>query len=220
MKGRSYITNARSHSANTGCVKIDVRKFYPSVRSQAVHHFFAERMLCAGDVAGMLTKLLTVDGHLPTGSSSSPILSYFAYEDMFEELAALAKAKGCIMTVYVDDVVFTGEGAGRGLLYDARKVLASYRLHGHKTKLFRPGQPRIITGVAVTKVGMKLPNKRQRRISDDYATYGSLPLGNEKLSAARRLAGRLFEASQIDPSWRPKAEALAAVVENLQRFVK
>jgi len=219
IKGKSYITNASGHSVGTGCVKIDVRKFYPSVRSQAVHHFFLDRMLCTGDVAGILTKLLTVDGHLPTGSSSSPILSYFAYEDMFEALAALAKANGCIMTVYVDDVVFTGTGATRGLLYAARKVFASYRLYGHKTKLFRPGQPRIITGVAVTKEGMKLPNKRQRGIADDLATFDSLPNGREKLVVARRLTGRLFEASQIDPAWRSKAEAMAAERDSLQRII-
>lgn len=220
IKGRSYITNASGHSVDTGCVKIDVRKFYPSIRSQALHHFFLDRILCAGDVAGSLTKLLTVDGHLPTGSSSSPILSYFAYEDMFEALAALAKTNGCIMTVYVDDVVFTGVGATRGLLYAARKVFASFRLHGHKTKLFRPGQPRIITGVAVTKEGMKLPNKRQKSIAEDFATLNALPNGREKLIVARRLTGRLFEASQIDPAWRSKAEAVAAERDNLHRYAK
>lgn len=220
IRGRSYITNASGHSVDTGCVKIDVRKFYPSVRSQAVHHFFLDRMLCSGDVAGILTKLLTVDGHLPTGSSSSPILSYFAYEDMFDALHALAVANGCIMTVYVDDVVFTGKGATRGLLYAARRIFASYRLHGHKTKLFRPGQPRIITGVAVTKDGMRLPNKRQKGIGDDFATFDALPNGRERLIVARRLTGRLFEASQVDPSWRPKAEVMAEERNALQRFAK
>lgn len=220
IKGRSYITNASGHFVDTGCVKIDVRKFYPSVRSQAVHHFFLDRMLCTGDVAGILTKLLTVDGHLPTGSSSSPILSYFAYEDMFEAFAALAEANGCIMTVYVDDVVFTGIGATRGLLYAARKVFACYRLYGHKTKLFRPGQPRIITGVAVTKEGMKLPNRRQKRIADDFATFDALPNGREKLIVARRLTGRLFEASQIDPAWRSKAETMADERDSLYRYAK
>jgi len=218
IRGRSYITNASGHSVDAGCVKIDVRKFYPSVRSQAVHHFFLDRMLCSGDVAGILTKLLTVDGHLPTGSSSSPILSFFAYEDMFDALAKLAASKGCVMTVYVDDVVFTGIGATRGLLYTARKIFSSYRLHGHKTKVFRPGQPRIITGVAVTKEGMKLPNKRQKGIAEDFAVFDALPNGREKLMIARRLTGRLFEASQVDPSWRSKAEMVAAQRDALECY--
>ena len=137
-KGRSYISNAAAHSVEDGCVKIDVRRFYPSARAQAVYHFFRDRMACEGDVAGMLAKLLTVDGHLPTGSSASPIVSYFAYEDLFHELSVLAEACGCKMTVYVDDIVFTGAGATRRLLFEARKAIGKRHLHGHKTKLFRP----------------------------------------------------------------------------------
>lgn len=220
IRGRSYITNASGHTVYEGCAKIDVKKFYPTVRAQAVHHFFRDRMHCTGDVAGILTKLLTVDGHLPTGSSSSPILSYFAYEDMFEALAQLAIKNDCTMTVYVDDVVFTGRGATRSLLYDARRILASFRLHGHKTKLFRPGQPRIVTGVAITRDGMKLPNKRQKGIAEDFEVFDALPIGREKLIVARRLTGRLFEASQIDPSWRPKAEVMAAERDALQRYAR
>ena len=75
-KGRSYITNARDHVGRGELVKIDVEKFYPSVKRAAVFGFFHEEMQCAGDVAGLLARLLTIDGHLPTGSKSSPILSY------------------------------------------------------------------------------------------------------------------------------------------------
>lgn len=218
-KGRSYISNAAAHSVEDGCVKIDVRRFYPSARAQAVYHFFLDRMSCDGDVAGMLAKLLTVDGHLPTGSSASPIVSYFAYEDLFHELAVLAEACGCKMTVYVDDIVFTGAGATRRLLFDARRAIGKRHLHGHKTKLFRPGQPRVITGVVVTNSGLRLPNRRQVRIADDQKLFDALPLGREKLNVARRLTGRLFEASQIDAGWRVRAEAMAAMRDDIQRKI-
>jgi RNA-directed DNA polymerase len=218
-KGRSYISNAAAHSVDDGCVKIDVRRFYPSARAQAVYHFFLDRMACDGDVAGMLAKLLTVDGHLPTGSSASPIVSYFAYEDLFHELAVLAEASGCKMTVYVDDIVFTGAGATRRLLFEARKAIGKRHLHGHKTKLFRPGQPRIVTGVAVTNNGLRLPNRRQVRIAEDQKLFDDLPLGREKLIVARRLTGRLFEASQIDAGWRVRAEAMAALRDDIQRRI-
>ena len=218
-KGRSYISNASVHSVDCGCAKIDVRRFYPSTRAQAVYHFFLDRMACAADVSGMLAKILTVDGHLPTGSSASPIVSYFAYEDLFDELATLAEASGCTMTVYVDDIVFTGAGATRRLLFESRKAIGKRHLHGHKTKLFRPGQPRIITGVAVPSHGLRLPNRRQVRIAADQKLLDALPLGREKLKVARRLTGRLFEASQIDAGWRARAEEMAAQRDALQRQI-
>ena len=44
-------------------------------------------LLLGGRSQALLNQVrLTVDGHLRLGSSSSPILSYFAYEDMFDAL--------------------------------------------------------------------------------------------------------------------------------------
>src|SRR5207248_4085075 len=55
-KGRSYLTNARQHDATLPSVKVDIRKFFPSVRAPAVFHFFRDRMQCQCDVAGLLTR--------------------------------------------------------------------------------------------------------------------------------------------------------------------
>ncbi len=219
IRGRSYISNASQHDANQPTVKIDIRKFYPSTRAQAVFHFFRDRMLCDGDVAGILARLLTVDGHLATGSSASPILSYFAYEDMFAEIEALAVSRGIAMTCYVDDMVFTGPHATRRLIYDVIRIVRRYRLWGHKTKVFKPGQPKVITGIAVTRLGSRLPNKRQKVINDELLSLDGLANDKDRLRVMRRLMGRLYEAAQIDPLWLPKADALAAQKRSLERRV-
>ena len=208
IKGRSYISNADQHGSNHSTVKVDLRKFYPSTRAQAVFHFFRDRMMCDGDVSGILAKLLTCDGHLATGSSASPILSYFAYEDMFAEVESLASVRNCMMTCYVDDMVFTGTGASRQLVYDIIQIVRRYRLWAHKTKLFKPGQPKVITGVAVTRVGSRLPNQRQLTIKNDLLHLDSAADDKERLIIMRSLIGRLYEAAQIDPSWRSKANAI------------
>ncbi len=217
VKGRSYISNAGQHSAEEPTVKIDVRKFYPSARAQAVFHFFRDRMLCDGDVAGILARLLTVDGHLATGSSASPILSYFAYEDMFFEIEQLALSRNCKMTCYIDDMVFTGDGATRRMIYDLIRIVRRYRLWGHKTKLFYPGQPKVITGVAVTKVGARLPNRRQKTIIDDLRLLDTAVSDAQRLGILRRLHGRLYEAAHIDSSWLPKATAVRDLKRGIER---
>lgn len=219
IKGRSYISNASQHDPNQPTVKIDVRKFYPSIRAQAVFHYFRDRMMCDGDVAGMLARLLTVDGHLATGSSASPILSYFAYDDMFAEIEALAIDRGSEMTCYVDDMIFTGPGATRRMIYDVIQIVRRYRLWGHKTKIFKAGQPKVITGVAVTRVGGRLPNKRQRTINDELSLLDNATNDNDRLKIMRRLLGRMYEAAQVDPSWMPKAEAVAAQKRGLERRI-
>ena len=174
-------------------------------------------MLCAGDVAGVLTHLLTVDGHLATGSSVSPILSYFAYEDMFSEIEAVSRRRDCEMTCYVDDMVFTGPGATRGFLYEIIQVAKRYRLWGHKTKIFKAGQPKVITGVAVTMYGLRLPNRRQQAIAAERSVLKTAGTDEERLSIMPSLIGRLFEAAQVDAAWRPQALRISGSMEDLRR---
>ncbi len=216
MPIHTYISNAKSHPPSQPTVKIDVKKFYVNARGQAVYHFFLERMDCDPRAAGILARLLTVGGHLPTGSSASPIVSYFAYEDMFNELFELAVHRSCKMTVYVDDIVFTGAGATRELLYEAKKIMRKYRLFGHKTKSFRARQPKVLTGVAITEQGPRLPNKRQKSIADDFVLFANMPFGEEKLRCARRLTGKLYEAAQVDNMWKKKADEFASTKQVLE----
>ncbi|NBW07264.1 MAG: RNA-directed DNA polymerase [Caulobacteraceae bacterium] len=204
IKGRSYISNATCHSPDLPSVKVDIKKFYPNTRAQAVFHFFSDRMQCAGDVSGMLAELLTVDGHLATGSSASPILSFFAYEDMFAAIYANARQRGCVMTCYVDDMVFTGKGATPKLIHEVREIARPYRLWTHKTKAFGPGEPKVITGLAVTTSGPRVPNDRKATIITELRRFQGAP-ASTTIELLRTLVGRLHEAAQIDPSWKTKA---------------
>ena len=217
VKGRSYISNAEQHAPDQPTVKADIRAFYQSARAQAVFHFFRDRMHCTGDVSGRIARLLTVDGHLATGSSVSPILSYFAYEDMFGEIENHAIQSKCTMTCYVDDMVFTGPGATRQLIYDLIKIVKNYRLRVHKTKLFMAEQPKVITGVAVTRNGKRLPNRRQQAIAQGYGELRSARTDSERLNIMEKLMGQLFEATQVDPTWQSRALQMRDERQALQR---
>jgi RNA-directed DNA polymerase len=219
-RGRSYISNAQQHADTDPSVKIDIRRFYQSARAAGVFHFFADKMCCEPDVAAVLTKLLTVDGHLPTGGNASPILSYFTYMDMFSEIEAIAKQRNCIMTCLIDDMTFTGPGATRALIYDVRRIIARYRLWGHKTKIFKFGQPKIITGVAVTRIGRRVPNKRQVAIAEDLKSLAAAGSDEERLVILRRVIGRMHEAAQIEPPWRKRADPLLVQRRQIERRLR
>jgi RNA-directed DNA polymerase len=219
-RGRSYITNARQHVGSDPSVKIDIRGFYQSVRAAGVFHFFADKMCCDPDVAAVLTKLLTVDGHLPTGGNASPIISYFTYVDMFSEIERLARERDCVVTCLIDDMTFTGPGATRPLIYDVRRIIARYRLWGHKTKIFKPSQPKIITGVAVTRIGLRVPNKRQVAIAEDLKSLAAAQFDQERLVLLRRVIGRMHEAAQIEPHWRSRADSLVIQRREIERRLR
>lgn len=208
VRGRSYITNAAVHSADSNLVKVDIRSFFPNVTTHAVYLFFAKTMKCRGDVAMLLAKLLTVDGHLPTGSSVSPILSYFAHKPMFDEIAMLASQVDLQFTVYVDDMCLSGEKAVRSVLFQVRGIIAKHGLKSHKCHFFPAGVPRIVTGNALTLDGVRLPHARHLKIKKAFDELDEMVEGPAREKALKALKSRLYEAAQLEPVWGARARSL------------
>ena len=115
-------------------IKIDVKKFFPSVTRAAIFNFFEGPMKCRRDVAGLLAELLTFDAHLPTGSAASPIIAFYAFKPMFCEIELLAKATGLKMTCYVDDVTLSGPRAIKRTVFEIRKIISRHGLKSHKAR--------------------------------------------------------------------------------------
>lgn len=208
IRGKSYVTNATAHRADTNLIKVDIRSFYKNIDRHAVYLFFLNTMLCRQDVAMLLAKLMTVDGHLPTGSPASPILSFFAQKDMFDRIADLANALGLRFTVYVDDMCLSGQMAVRKTLFHVRRIVAQHGLQTHKCRYFPAGVPRVVTGVALTAHGTRLPHERHRKIRDAFANLRELADGNERDQAVLALRSRLFEAGQLEDVWSARAKSL------------
>lgn len=208
VRGRSYITNAKAHSAETDLVKVDIRSFFQNVSTHTVYLFFANTMKCRKDAAMLLAKLLTVDGHLPTGSSVSPILSYFAHKRMFDEIARLADDLGLRFTVYVDDMCLSGDKAVRATLFRVRGIIARHGLQSHKCKYFPSGVPRIVTGNALTRNGIRLPHRRHFKIKEAFDALATMPDGYGREKAFNALLSRLYEAAQLEPIWADRARSM------------
>lgn len=208
VKGRSYITNANAHTADQPCIKLDIKKFFPSSSSHYVHRFFEDVLEYPPDVAFRAKQLLTYDGHLPTGGNASTILSFWAYKPMFDEIAALAKEHQCAFTLYVDDMSITGLFANRMCQQAARKIIARYALRAHKAKAFSPGQPRVLTGIAKTRRGREIPHRRAKSIALLEQEEAAASTAAEKLKLLPTLIGKLSEAAVVDPAWTPRKSAV------------
>jgi RNA-directed DNA polymerase len=208
IAGRSYITNAAAHDMNVPMIKIDVKKFFPSVPRSAVFRFFLDTMRCNREVAGMLANLLTYNGHLPTGGSASPIIAFYAFKPMFDSIEAIARAHDLKMSCYVDDMTLSGARASRRVLQETRLVVASFRLKSHKLKHFAANRPKVVTGVALTRHGLRLPNRRNRAIAEGFAEYRAAQEQETAQKAYNKLIGRMHEAGQIESHWKARARTL------------
>jgi len=190
VRGRSNVDNAAIHRSSTAYRLIDLEDFYPNCSANKVAEFFSKTLECPDDVVAILVKLTTHSGALPQGSPASPILAYFAYKEMWDEITAIAKKVDNKITVYVDDVTISGDKVLGATVWSIKQVLNK---HGHQTKdakeEARQGTPVKVTGVVLHEAKMLMPNALQKKRHDLKKAIETMPPGyeREKLSAA--LAG-------------------------------
>jgi RNA-directed DNA polymerase len=216
VKGKSYLTNARAHDLDAPTIKIDVKKFFPSVPRRAIFRFFEQTLRCRRDAAGILADLLTFDARLATGSSASPILAYYAFKSMFDALAELAERHGLKMTCYVDDITMSGATASRSVLYEAHQIISKSGLKSHKMKAFPGNTPKIITGVCNAPSGERVPNRLHLKIKVGFDQLRNASTGKDAGKILGPLLGRLEAARQIDPAFGARAKTLRAQLKARQ----
>ncbi len=220
FRGRSYITNASVHSINSRIVKIDIRKFFPSAYAGYVYRSFSDIFECSPDVAATIARLTTAFGHLPTGGNSSSMISFFAFKKMFDEINALAIARGLVMSCCVDDMTFSGVGATSHFLNEVRTIVQRYGLRVHKRHCFELAQTKIVTGVALTPKGHRLPNARRKKLHDAYRLFRQECKLHEKVKLGEKLLGRATEAAQVEEQFKPLISKSAQALKEVKLALK
>ena len=220
FRGRSYLKNAHSHDCGVRVAKIDIRGFFPSSSARWVYRCFIEDFQCSKDVAVISTKLLTIAGHLPTGGNASTIVSFYAYKPMFDEVQGLAVASGLTMTCCVDDMTFSGAAATSSFLNEVRKIVQRYGLRTHKVHYFEPRQPKIITGVALTSKGYRLPNIRRKKLHEAFKEFEREGNPKKRVNVGERLLGRATEAAQIETRFQPYVRVAAGMLREAKALAK
>jgi retron-type reverse transcriptase len=206
IKKRSYKTNAEQHVIAENVLKIDIKKFFPSVKFRYIHDFFSSALHCSSDIATILTKLCTVQTvsfgvHLPTGSCLSPLLSFFANRRLFDSVKLLCDQHGCVFTVYIDDMTVSGEKASKELLTQIAIEIHNHGYQYHKIKTYH-GAPAVVTGLVVSKGKLSIPHERIKKIRElrESLLVTKNPSLRSKMLAS--LVGRLSEAEQINPGYK------------------
>ena len=190
VRGRSNIDNAARHRHAKSHRLIDIADFYPNCSANKVSEFFKKTLRCEPDVAAVLVTLTTHEGALPQGSPASPILAYFAYKDMWDEISSIAVSASNTITVYVDDITISGEKVLGQTVWDIKQEL---RKHGHKTKdakeEARIGTPVKVTGVVLRDQDMLLPNAQHQKRHELKTALERMQVGPERDKLAAAIAG-------------------------------
>lgn len=227
IKGRSYIDNAKCHvgEERRNLFKIDLTAFFPSISRETVFRFFVDDLRCSSDVAEILSNLTTIDldkatvkdvgsvnrflikknvtcrNHLISGSPSSQIMCYLVNHKMFDEMQTIAERYGAMMTIYVDDVVFSS--VNRISCQFRRKIFQivqkyGYQVSDQKVKLYGKMSSKLVTGVIIDSDGQPtVKNSLRLKIIKKYEYLRDNP--DDEL-ARKQLSGMLNAARQVQPN--------------------
>jgi Reverse transcriptase (RNA-dependent DNA polymerase) len=199
-RGRSYADNGYEHIGYHPLAKTDIDRFYPSTTRDMVKKMFIDQFKCAKDVAGYLTDICCYQqNHLPTGSSISGYIAYFANKPLFDKVYELAKSNGCTFTLYVDDLTFSGRFATGKLIYQVRKLIRNSGLNAKrsKTKVFTAYAVKEVTGNIVRGNNLLLPNRRHKNIYETKQALAVTTNQKEILRLYKKLNGQIKEFAQI-----------------------
>ena len=222
-KGKCYIDNGMKHIQSNYFLTIDIKKFYDNCEREYVFRFFKDKLMMAGDLAGICTDIVTYEGGIPTGCPTSQILAFYAYEDMFKEISGVASENGCVFSVYVDDMTFSSEEAF-GVNRLRSEVDQKLRKYGHKPKYqkikyYTKGQSVPITGTIVTKNHeLKVPNRLQKKVYDGFQEVkllGDSPLSQAEQKKLNSLKGRIQASRNIEQGKFPEIRRITNLINSI-----
>lgn len=215
--GYSNVTNAKAHIGIYPVLTTDIKSFFPSTTRKMVFDFFYEKLLCSPDVADILSYLCTFNGHIPTGSRISMPLAFWANYKMFDELHTLSKSKDITMTVYVDDVTFSGKNVNDIFKYNCVSIISRHNHTAHpvKTILYKFNQPKLITGVIVFGNDIKIRNKQHEKLFNDLELWKLSTSNEDKLKLEKKILGRLYSLSTIDGTYLDKARTFTHAMSSV-----
>lgn len=220
-KGATVVDAIRPHAQSSAFFQGDIQRFFDCISSADARRAILASSAPIEDLeryVDRIVELTTVDGRLPIGFATSPLLSNScmkAFDDLFEALCA---ERRWIYTRYADDIIVSAghrnelrevEGVLVGSLRDT--VGSAYSLRGEKTKYTSKGRNIQILGMSLLPngritIGRQLREKVETQLHfylSDRARLTQVFNGDPE-AGLQRLSGYICHIKSADPEYLEK----------------
>lgn len=199
--------NARFHRKQRIVMAVDIKNFFPSIKSGYILSFF----LSLGynmPTAVILTRLCCLRESLPQGAPTSAYLSNLVMRTFDDNISKYCTKSKIRYTRYADDLTFSGDFDIASLLYfiDRELKYLSLRRNPQKLKIMRSRDRQTTTGVVVNEkqqlsreYRMKLRQEVhyiQKFGLDDHLAH----IGESRSNYVAHLIGKIEYALFINPN--------------------
>ena len=171
LKKKSIKENARFHKRQEILLSLDVKKFFDSITSDKVYKVFSS-LGYQEDIVVMLTNLCCLNGCLPQGAPTSPIISNIILKKFDDEVGKFTNEKKIRYTRYADDMTFSGDfNPGQIISFVKNRLYElGLKLNEEKTRTRKKSQRQEVTGIVVNEK-MQLPKSVRRKDSSGNILY-------------------------------------------------
>lgn len=198
-KGSCYVNNGQAHINGKYFYCTDIKKFFPNAKKEKVFQFLLYELKISNDIAYLLANILCYENHLPTGSPSSQLLTYWSYKKTFNDIYEKALSLNITMTLFVDDLTFSSSTTIPESFKEyvkSRIESVNLSINVKKSKTYSKNRYKKVTGTVVTPANkLAVPNKLQHKIF-------TLKYKDSKTEKEiQSLKGMLNSARQIEPMY-------------------
>jgi hypothetical protein len=107
---RSAFSNAKEHVSAQSIALQDITNFFPSITIDKVRDIFLGFFGFGRGVSEVLALLVTKDGFVPQGASTSSYIANLVFWDAEPELVSWVHSKGFAYTRFADDITISSKG--------------------------------------------------------------------------------------------------------------
>lgn len=167
-RNQSILRNASLHCKRDVLLKLDIKDFFPSISVNRVIDIF-NSFGFPPNISFLLGRLCTLNGRLPQGAATSPIVSNIICKQMGDRLYSLCLSKNLRYTRYADDIAISGVQIEVGTNYLIREIINAegFLINEEKTRICGPRDKKIVTGLDITAGKPRLTRSYRRELQRD-----------------------------------------------------
>lgn len=204
---KSIITNAKLHLKQEHLLKLDLTDFFPSISIARVIKVF-KNLGYTTNVSYYLASICSLENALPQGAPTSPYLSNIITHDLDNRLIKFAKKLNLKYTRYADDLTFSGHDIPAKYIEYISAIISSegFTVNNLKTRLYKEGGKRIVTGISVADEKMKVPREYKRKVRKEihfiqkYGLYSHITKSRIKIPYyLESMIGKLNFWKSVEP---------------------
>lgn len=204
---KSILTNATEHTNSECVINIDLKDFFPSVKTDQVFRIF-KYYGYTKEVSFTLSKLCTYRGFLPQGSPASPAITNILCLKLDKRLAGLCNKYHATFSRYADDITFSGGKSISSLLPHAIKIIKEegFVVNVDKTHISYKHQRQTVTGLIVNGSTVHVQRKYIRRLKQEiyycqkYGVQNHLQYTSSNRSFYKEhMYGQAYFVNMIEP---------------------